>query len=124
MMKRKKMLAISLIVLISLCFIACSKSTKNYINYKTSDKYEDFASITYEDKVYLPYCVIDNEECKNQIGIVDNDEKNCIYSYKDYSTNEWIIELYKSGEMDAPMLYKEVHVTNLLDGLTSEYEWE
>ena len=41
--------------------------------------------------------------------------------YKDYPSNEWIAS-YLTVDGGA-MLYKEVNVTNIPDGLQSEYEW-
>jgi hypothetical protein len=35
----------------------------------------------------------------------------------------WIAEMYISGEMDEPMLFREINVTDIPEGLESEYEW-
>ncbi|MCM1242879.1 MAG: hypothetical protein NC314_08565, partial [Roseburia sp.] len=54
---------------------------------------------------------------------VDDDEDNRVYEYKGYSSDEWIVNSYVSGLMDGSMLYKEINVSNIPDGLESEYEW-
>lgn len=43
-----------------------------------------------------------------------------MYEYKGYSADEWIVNAYV---MDSAMLCREVNVTNIPDGLQSEYEW-
>ena len=83
----------------------------------------DYAYITIDDKVFVPFAAVDNADRGNWIGIVDGDENNRIYEYKDYSSNEWIISFYNSGEMDGSMLMREQSVNKYPDNLTSEYDW-
>lgn len=45
-----------------------------------------------------------------------------MYEYRAYSTDEWIISFYRSGEMDNSMLMKEINVTEILDNLQSDYK--
>jgi hypothetical protein len=54
---------------------------------------------------------------------VDGDDKDQIYEYKGYPEDQWIISFYDSGLMDGSMLYREIAVTEIPDGLKSEYDW-
>ena len=48
-----------------------------------------------------------------QIGVVDGNSKHRVYEVKGYSSAEWIIEKYHSGEMDVAMLWKEKSVESI-----------
>lgn len=52
-----------------------------------------------------------------------NDEQDEIYTFKNYSEEEWLINLLDTGATKECMLYKEKNVTNIPEGLSSEYEW-
>jgi uncharacterized protein len=41
----------------------------------------------------VPYCAISNSDRGKQIGIVNGDENEQIYKYRDYQVEEWIISL-------------------------------
>ena len=82
-----------------------------------------YVYITCFDKVYVPFCAVDNKDRGDYIGYVEDDSKDKIYNYKNYNNDEWIIEYYESGLMDGCMLLKEKSVTEIPEGLTSEYEW-
>ena len=99
---------------------ACSK--QNLADMATGSG-DGYATIIWEDRTYVPYSAFKNSACGKQIGIVDGDTKNCVYEYKGYSSEEWIINIYKSGEMDSAMLYREINVTDIPSGLESDYEW-
>lgn len=84
---------------------------------------KDYVAVAWKDKMYVPFCAINNSDRGEQIGIVDNDENNQIYKYKGYSEDEWLISFYHSGLMDSSMLMKEIGVSNIPKDLYSEYEW-
>ncbi len=84
---------------------------------------KDYKGIEWQGGHYLPYTVVDKSDMTLWIGIVDGDEKDRVYTYKEYSEKEWLINCYESGLMDAPMLYREEHVTDIPADLRSEYEW-
>lgn len=114
-MKRTLFMLLIAIIMLSLC--ACAKQE---LADMTTEVHDDYAAIVWEDKTYVPYCAISKAECGEQIGIVDGEKDNRVYEYKDYSVDEWIIN---SLVMDGAMLYREINVTNIPDGLQSEYEW-
>ncbi len=102
-------------MIFSLC--ACAKQEFAEM---TREDHGDYAAIVWEGKTYVPYCAISKADCGAQIGIVDGDKDDRVYEYKGYSTDEWIINAYV---MDSAMLLREIQVTNIPDGLQSEYEW-
>ncbi len=119
MKKLKYFISICLMVII---LSACSKNSQPLENMTTQES-DDYVSIIWGDRVYVPFCAIENGQRGAQIGIVDGDEKDQVYEYKDHSTKDWIISFYKSGEMDSSMLMKEINVKQIPDNLESDYEW-
>lgn len=89
----------------------------------TAQDNKEYVSILWEDRIYVPFCAVDNADKRNQIGIVNGDKNDQVFEYKDYSPDDWLISFYKSGEMDGSMLMKEINVTAIPDNLTSDYEW-
>lgn len=114
----------NIIIMAMLVLSACGTEKKpDKLQTYTSGTNDDYAYITIDDKVFVPFVAVDNADRGNWIGIVDGDENNRIYEYKDYSSNEWIISFYNSGEMDGSMLMREQSVKKYPDNLTSEYDW-
>lgn len=116
-----------LICLISICLLmiilsACGKGDNNLERMITEEK-EDYVSITWQGRTYVPFCVIENSERGSQIGIVNEDKNDQVFEYKNHSSDDWIISFYKSNEMDNSMLMKEISVTEIPNNLSSEYEW-
>lgn len=116
-----------LIYFISLCLmviiLSACMNRSNQLENMTTQESNDYVSIIWGDRVYVPFCAIDNSERGAQIGIVDGDKNDQVYEYKNYSTEDWIISFYKSGEMDSSMLMKEINVKEIPDNLQSDYEW-
>ncbi len=114
-MKRISSMFLIAVMMFSLC--ACSEQK---LADMTTEIQDGYTAIVWEDKTYVPYCAISKTDCGEQIGIVDGDKYDRVYEYKGYSTDEWIINSYV---MDSAMLHREINVTNIPDGLQSEYEW-
>ena len=115
------------IYFISICLLmimlsSCGQSNNKLENMTRQDN-NDYVSIIWEDRTYVPFCVVNNSEQGAQIGIVNGDKNDQVYEYKEHSTDNWIISFYKSGEMDNSMLMKEINVTEIPDNLQSDYEW-
>lgn len=115
------------IYFISLCLFmiilsACNSKSSTLDN-MTTESNDDYVSITWQGRTYVPFCAIDNDERGVQIGIVNGDKNDQVYEYKGYSSDEWIISFYKSGEMDSSMLMKEVNVKQIPNNLQSDYDW-
>lgn len=86
-------------------------------------KTEDYIYIIYQDKRYVPYSAISPSKREDYLGYVGEDKQDEIYTFKGYSQDEWIISYLDSGMMNDCMLLKEQNVTDIPEGLTSEYEW-
>lgn len=119
MKKRYMMLICTILLLWSGCI---PQSQVGHLVDMKSGETDRYATIQWEDRVYVPYCVISKGDMGKQIGIVDGDKNDRVYEYKGYSSEEWIISMYHSGEMDNPMLMKEQSVTDILEGLETEYD--
>lgn len=117
-MKKIGLLIITLFFIISLC--ACAREE---LADMTTSQGEGYAAIIWNERTYLPYCAISKSACGEQIGFVNGDEKDEVYTYKGYATDEWIINTYSTYVMDSAMLYREQDVTEIPDGLSSEYDW-
>lgn len=84
---------------------------------------EDHVGIEWEGRRYFPFCVVtDYSDMGKKFGYLDGDPKWEIHLFTRGSSDQWLVEYYRSGEMDVPMLYKEEHVTEIPEGLESERE--
>jgi len=108
----KKLLFIFMSVML-LC--SCNKKL---INMTQTDNGE-YVSIIWDDKKYIPFCVVSKSDCGKKIGCIDGDNDNVVSPYKDLSSDEWLAN-YLTMDGGA-MLYKEVNVTDIPNGLHSEY---
>lgn len=115
-MKRLLSIVLSIFVIAALC--SCSGRELADMTTVVND---DYAAIVWEDKTYVPYCAVSKSDRGEQIGIVDGDKDDRVYEYKGYPADEWIIN---SLVMDGgAMLCREITVTDIPEGLESEYEW-
>jgi len=130
-MKKKNLFIIFIIIILlvicCLLFLAIrnSKYNKNpeHLEDMTYYKTEEYQAIVWNNRTYVPFCAIENSKRGKWIGIIDSDENNRVYEYKEYSTNEWLILLNKVGVDGESILFKEKNVTDIPEGLQSEYEW-
>lgn len=120
-MKKNLIIVVTLFSLIILNIY--TKKQDNLLEHMSSIETKDYVAVAWKNKMYVPFCAINNSDRGEQIGIVDNDENNQIYKYKGYSEDEWLISFYHSGLMDSSMLMKEIGVSNIPKDLYSEYEW-
>lgn len=80
---------------------------------------DDKRAVVWEDRTYVPFCVVSKSDRGEQIGYVDGDEDDRISEYKDYSTDEWLVSWLP---MDGgAMLMKEQSLTHIPEGLKAEY---
>ena len=105
------------IFLISLGACAGEKSDLAVMSYGVT---EEHATIVWEDSTYVPYGPISKTDCGKQIGFIDGNETDKVYEFKDYPPSEWIITALPH---DPAMLWREIKVTDIPEGLDSEYEW-
>ena len=121
---KRIILLLSMIVALIVSLCACSgQDSAEGLADMTTVSGDGYVAISWNNNLYVPYCAISNSDRGKQIGIVDGDKDDKVYEYNGYSANEWIINIYESGLMDGAMLYREINVTDIPDGLQSEYEW-
>ena len=120
----KKRLRTFLLMAVILMMAGCGNSNSGEELADMATLSEDgYTAIVWDENIYVPYCAIQKNNCGQQIGFVDGDKNDRVYEYEGYSTGEWIINMYESGLMDNAMLYREINVADIPDGLVSEYEW-
>ena len=73
----------------------------------------------WEDRIYVPFCVVSKNDRGKQIGYVDGDTNHRISEYKGYSPEEWLVSWLPTD--GGAMLLKEQNVVDIPDGLEAEY---
>lgn len=116
---KKSPLAI-LAVLATLYFSGCGpEADRNEIIIFRQTANDQYASIIWAEREYVPYCAISPTKRGAYLGHMEDDEDVKIYELDGYPNDEWIID-YLNGEA---MLWKEINVQDIPDGFYSEYEW-
>lgn len=116
-MKKIRTLEFTILMAIVLC--ACGEEQE--LADISTEEGDGYTAVIWEERTYVPFCVVSKNDCGALIGYVDGDTGDRVCEYKDYSSNEWIAN-YLTVDGGA-LLYKEVNVTDIPDGLQSEYEW-
>ena len=114
----KKILALLVIIALTASLCACSKQNTELVD-MASTNIDGKRAVVWEDRTYMPFCVVSKKDCGEQIGYIDGDTDNRISEYKGYSTEEWLVSWMP---MDGgAMLLKEQSVVDIPDGLEAEY---
>lgn len=104
------------ILVTTLC--ACHGQQRDLVDMTSTDIDGKYA-VVWEDRTYMPFCVVSKKDCGEQIGYVDGDTDDRISEYKGYSPEEWLVSWLP---MDGgAMLLKEQNVVEIPDGLEAEY---
>lgn len=125
-----------LLLMTMLCMLAGVFFTRSRIQlpqnprkYEQKTHEDGYAYLTYEDKIFVPYCPYETEylgECIGYYDIQASENAGAGRAYvcemKGYSCDEWIIDVLDTGCPEG-MIFKEVNAARIPDGLTSEYEW-
>ena len=117
----KKIRAWVFAVLMAVVLCACGEEQEQELADISTVEGEGYVAIIWEERTYVPFCVVSKNDCGALIGYRDGDTSDRVCEYKDYPSNEWIAN-YLTVDGGA-MLYKEINVTDIPDGLQSEYEW-
>ena len=97
---------------------ACSGQQRDLVDMK-SISMDGKRGVVWEDRIYMPFCVISKNDRGEQIGYVDGDMTDRISEYKGYSSNEWLVSWIPTD--GGAMLLKEQSVVDIPDGLEAEY---
>lgn len=113
----------SAMILLTACLIsawlpACSRPQRDLVDMESTDIDGKYA-IVWEDRIYMPFCVVSKKDCGEQIGYVDGDTDDRVSEYRDYSPEAWLVSWLP---MDGgAMLLKEQSVADIPEGLEAEY---
>ncbi len=113
----KKLFITFFAVLFSLSLCSCGES-RELVDMEGSDTGEYYA-VTWEDRTYIPFCVVDKNDRGGQIGYVNGDKDNRISEYKEFPAEDWLVSWMPTD--GGAMLLKEKNVTEIPEGLTDEY---
>lgn len=80
---------------------------------------DDKRAVVWDDRVYIPFCVVSKSDCGALIGYVDGDTNDRISEFKGCLPEEWLVSWMP---MDGgAMLLKEENVVDIPYGLKAEY---
>ena len=115
----KKIRILGFVILASVVLCACGEE-QELADISTVEG-DEYVAIIWDERTYVPFCVVSKNDCGTLIGYVNGDTSDRVCEYKHYPSNEWIAN-YLTVDGGA-MLYKEINVIDIPDGLQSEYEW-
>lgn len=121
----KKNIIVIMTVLITLCLSACgSNNSKNQTIIFEQRVNDQYLSIIWEDREYVPYCAINPKNRGAYLGYLEDEPQEEIYEFDGYSSGEWLIDYLNMGFGGGEaMLFKEISVQDIPDGFYSEYDW-
>ena len=99
--------------------LLCSCGTQGGLADMESMTKYDLSCVVWENRIYVPFCVVSKRDRGVQIGYVDGNRDHRISEYKGYSPDEWLVSWLP---MDGgAMLLKEESVVSIPFGLEKEY---
>lgn len=111
----RKSLGFAIFIASALC--ACGGEKRELIDMSTIES-RDLTAIVWEGRTYEPFRVISQSDWGTQIGYLNGDADDRVCEYGDYPSLEWIANyLIVNG---GALLYKEINVFNIPDGLTEK----
>ena len=114
---RKIVASISLFVLL-ISLSACVGQQRGLVDMRSTHA-DGARAIVWENRTYVPFCVVSKNDRGKQIGYVDGDTNDRISEYRGYPPEEWLVSWLP---MDGgAMLLKEQSVVDIPDGLEAEY---
>ena len=83
---------------------------------KGTDELLEFQSTKHDNSVYIVcgeieyqyYGLPDQADMGERLGSLDGNENDGIYSFRDFPTEDFIVEYLYSGLMDSPVLYRAI----------------
>ena len=113
----KRLLTLGLALLL-IGLAACAGQPRDLVNMRSVIA-DGKRCVIWENRTYVPFCVVSKNDRREQIGFVDGDTDDRISAYKDYPPEEWLVSWLP---MDGgAMLLKEQGVVVIPDGLEEEY---
>lgn len=107
-MKQVYKITICLLLLAALLSGCGQKNAKELLEFQ-STKHDNEVYIVYGEMEYQYYGLPDQADMGERLGILDGDENDGIYSFRDFPTEDFIVEYLYSGLMDSPVLYRAIN---------------
>ena len=122
----KRVLYLTIILLCLFIITGCTTKSSNKelpdnpIEFKrgmisTDDSDEYYPTIEYEDNKFIMYGSLKTKDGNSYdyafgpcLGFVDNDQNDRVFELKGESKDKWLISYYVNGEMEEPIVLKEV----------------
>lgn len=114
----KKIAALLSLSVVMLLLAACGGQQRELIDME-SISMDGKRGIVWEDRTYVPFCVISKNNRGAQIGYVNGNTNDRISEYKGYSSEDWLVSWLATD--GGAMLLKEQSVVDIPDGLEAEY---
>ena len=114
----KKIVASAFLLVFMLALTACGGQQRDLVDMR-SLSVDGSRAVVWEDRTYVPFCVVSKSDRGEQIGYVDGDTNDRISEYKGYSSEEWLVSWLPTD--GGAMLMKERNVVDIPDGLEAEY---
>ena len=114
----KKAIVLAIIAAVMLSLAACGKQQGDLAD-MASVSMDGKRGVVWEDRAYVPFCVISKNYRGKQIGYVNENTNDRISEYKGYPPEEWLVSWLATD--GGAILLKEQSVVDIPDGLESEY---
>lgn len=79
-----------------MAFAQCTCGEKQELVDMSTIERGEYTAIIWEDRTYMPFCVIPKNDCGTQIGYLNGDADDRVCEYKDYPSNEWMMACNQS----------------------------
>lgn len=118
MKHKKRYFAAILLFVLLLSLVSCAGQQRGLVDMRPVS-IDGKRGVIWEDRTYVPFCVVSKNDRGRQIGYVDGDTNDRISEYKGYSPEQWLVSWLPTD--GGAMLLKEQSVTDIPDGLEAEY---
>ncbi len=117
-----KMMSALVLAAAMLMLASCvGAGTRELVDMKMVDV-GDHVEVLWEDRSYVPFCVVSKKDMGEQIGYCNGDRDDRISEYTGYPPEEWLVSWMTTD--GGAILLREKNVTVIPDGLTDEYGYK
>ena len=113
----KRFLTLGLALLLIL-LAACAGQPRDLVDMRSAGV-DGKRAVVWEDRIYVPFCVVSKNDRGRQVGYVNGDTNDRISEYKGYPPEEWLVSWLPTD--GGAMLLKEQGVVDIPYGLEAEY---
>lgn len=97
------------LLLLTMLLFGCSQKGIDESLEFQSTKHDNEVYIVCDEMEYRYYGLSDRADMGERLGILDGDENDGIYSFRDFPTEDFIVEYLDSSLMDSPVLYRAIN---------------